>query len=473
MNEQLAPQASSVASLLAGRYELRALVGRGGMGEVYEAVDRQLDRTVAVKVLRPELAADRRFLSRFRREARTSARLSHPDIVAVHDIGEDDGRAFIVMEFVPGRTLGTIVHEDGPIDPAAAARIGAAVADALAHAHARGVVHRDVTPGNVMLTPHGEVKVLDFGIARASRGSARSGSPSAAHGTAAYVAPEQVRGDAADQRADIYSVGAVLYELLSGRPPFAGSSTTDVIDRLGAETPAPVRALRPQVPASMDAIVLRCLAKEPTARFDRADQLATALRVAANDLPASMPGGAYRLEAATLPGGPTTIPIAPRVQTAVLPVIARAPARTRRGRGPGRFAAILVLTVMVLGAAWLVVPALRLPGVVEPHLHGPPPVPVPTALSAQTYCSGWFSTRADLSWTPGGPSDGYQIWRRQSGDSVYSLVARIGDWSTTSFTDDNLGVNLTYDYVIRAVHGPRLGRATPEVAAPTPLLCLS
>ena len=473
MNEQLAPEASLVATLLAGRYELRALLGRGGMGEVYEAVDRQLDRTVAVKVLRPELAADRRFLSRFRREARTSARLSHPDIVAVHDIGEDDGRAFIVMEFVPGRTLGTIVHEDGPLDPAAAARIGAAVADALAHAHARGVVHRDVTPGNVMLTPHGEVKVLDFGIARASRGSARSGSPSAAHGTAAYVAPEQVRGDAADQRADIYSVGAVLYELLTGRPPFAGSSTTDVIHRLGAETPASVRALRPQVTASLDAIVLRCLAKEPTARFDGADQLATALRTVAHDAPAPMPGGAYRHEATTLPGGPTTIPIAPRVHTAVLPIPTHAPARARRRRGPGRLAAVAVLTVMVLGATWVVVPALRLPGVVEPHLHGPPPVPVPTAFTAQTFCSGWFSTRADLSWTPGGPSDGYQIWRRRPGDSVYSLVARIGDWRTTSFTDDSLGVNESYDYVIRAVHGPRLGRATPEVTAPTPLLCLS
>jgi Serine/threonine protein kinase len=438
------------------------------MGEVYEAVDRQLDRTVAVKVLRPELAADRRFLSRFGREARTSARLSHPGIVAVHDIGEDGGRAFIVMEFVAGRTLGKIVHDVIESSNVSYSVIGAAVADALGHAHDRGVVHRDVSPGNVMLTPRGEVKVLDFGIARASRGSARSSSPSA-HGTVAYVAPEQARGEAADQRADIYALGAVLYELLTGRAPITGGSTTELVEQLSAETPAPISALRPEIPAELDAIVVRCLAKEPTARFERADQLAVALRVASRAAAVRRAGNEDG-RAARVAGG-TTVPIAPHIRTAELPSPGRAAAPQRR-RG-GRIAAILALTVMALGASSVVVPALRLPGVIEPRLHGPRPVPIPTAFSTQTFCSGWFSTRVDLTWTPGGPSDGYQIWRRQPGDAVYSLVARIHDWRTTSFTDDNLGVDLTYDFVIRALHGPRVGRSTPEVAAPTPLLCLS
>ncbi len=242
MGPRLSTPAPLLGTVLASRYEIRALLGRGGMGEVYEAVDRQLDRTVALKVLRPELAADRRFLVRFRREARTSARLSHPGIVAVHDVGEDEGRAFIVMEYVPGRTLGQIVRDEGAVAPARAARIGAAAADALAHAHDRGVVHRDVSPGNVMVTPDGEVKVLDFGIARAARGSARSGSPSA-HGTVAYVAPEQARGEASDQRADVYALGAVLYELLTGRPPFEGATTVEVIRHVGERTPAPVSTL--------------------------------------------------------------------------------------------------------------------------------------------------------------------------------------------------------------------------------------
>ena len=178
MTERRVTELTLVGEVLASRYEIRALLGRGGMGEVYEAADLDLDRTVAVKVLRPELAADRRFLARFRREARTAARLGHPGIVAVHDIAESDGRAFIVMELVPGATLGDLVARGGAMDPVVAARLVADAADALAHAHDRGVVHRDVSPGNVMVTDVGSVKILDFGIARAVRGSgaARSGS---------------------------------------------------------------------------------------------------------------------------------------------------------------------------------------------------------------------------------------------------------------------------------------------------------
>ncbi|HEX6130602.1 MAG TPA: serine/threonine-protein kinase, partial [Actinomycetota bacterium] len=206
--------------VLADRYELRALLGRGGMGEVYEAADRRLDRTVAVKVLRPELAADRRFVARFQREARTAARLAHPSIVAVHDAGEHDGRVFIVMQHVAGGTLSDVVGREGPLAPARAARIAADVAEALAHAHARGVVHRDVAPGNVMVEADGRAKVLDFGIARAAQGSAAAGAVLATsttiHGTLAYAAPELFAGGRGDQRVDVYGLGAVLYELLTG-----------------------------------------------------------------------------------------------------------------------------------------------------------------------------------------------------------------------------------------------------------------
>ncbi len=390
-----------MGDLLAGRYEIRALLGRGGMGEVYEAVDRRLERTVAVKVLRPELAADRQFLTRFRREARTAARLSHPGIVVVHDIGKDRERAFIVMEFVPGLTLAQILSEEGPLHPSRAASIGADAAEALAHAHERGVVHRDVTPSNIMITPSDEVKVLDFGIARAARSSSRSGSPSV-HGTLAYVAPEQARGDATDQRVDVYALGAVLHELL-------GDPEDDSSD-LG-------RVLR------------RCLAARPEERFLRADHLAVALHRAE---PQSASLQLQRSASSAPPTAPIVRPI-----TAVLPEpglglgdrrIAQRLPRRRRGRA----SVVAAMTVTALGAAWIAIPALSsMGGTIMPKVRGPRPVPAPSAVTAQTSCSGWLSTRADLAWTPGGPSEGYEIWRRQGGGGSYELVTRIDDWQST------------------------------------------
>ena len=468
MSQRLHPPSSLLGSQLASRYEIRALIGRGGMGEVYEAVDHQLDRTVAVKVLRPELAADRRFLTRFRREARTAARLSHPGIVGVHDIGEDDGRAFIVMEFVPGRTLGAMVHDEGGVDAARAARIGAAVADALAHAHDRGVVHRDIAPGNIMLTPAGTVKVLDFGIARAARGSTRSGSPSA-HGTAAYVAPEQARGEASDQRADVYALGAVLYELLAGRPPFTADTTVELVERAHTHAPAPIRSLRPDVPVALDLVIARCLAKDPAERYVRAEELARALREAA---PAGSPSTRPAVRALR-PHPRATAPIV-RPATAVLPDTSSVrPQRVRRRTGRALF--WVSATLLLVGGAWVAVPALSAmsAGTIRPHVRGPKPVPAPTGLEATTSCNGLFSTRADLAWTPGGPSEGYEIWRKEPGMKTYQLVTRISDWRTTSFTDAGLGVDLTYHYVVRAIAGARVSAASHEALAPTPLFCLA
>jgi serine/threonine protein kinase len=477
MTERRVTERTLVGEVLASRYEIRALLGRGGMGEVYEAADHHLDRTVALKVLRPELAADRRFLARFRREARTAARLGHPGIVAVHDIAENDGRAFIVMELVPGVTLGELVRRSGAMDPALAARLVADAADALAHAHDRGVVHRDVSPGNVMVTPSGDVKVLDFGIARAVRGSGASRSGSDALGTLAYVAPEQADADGGDQRVDVYALGAVLYELLTGRPPFQGDSTREVADLVRHGTPERVRAIRPAVPAALDDVVTRCLAREPSTRYPTADRLARALREAA-------PAASMEPIATNL-GTPTdtaTVPI-PRsgARTAVLPPSGSPDAPTAsegspggRRRRPGRLVAWIAVAAIAFGAVWVAAPSLAgLAGSVTPIVKAPKPLPVPSGVVATSSCDGFLSTGVDIAWTPGGASGGYEIFRRGTSEDAFTPIARIDDWHTTSYRDLDLGVDTGYTYRVRAVKGPRVGRFGPEATVDTPLLCLT
>ncbi len=466
MSEPPVIDTSLPVAVLGDRYELRALIGRGGMGEVYEAVDRQLGRTVAVKVLRPELAADRAFAVRFRREARTAARLSHPGIVAVHDIGEDDGRVFIVMEFVAGRNLGRVIHDEAPADPSRVARIGAEAADALAHAHAHGVVHRDISPGNVMIPVDGRTRILDFGIARASRGSsARSGAD--AHGTVPYVSPERLRGEPADQRTDVYALGAVLYELLTGAAP-----------RRDAGPIASPRSLRPGVPDALDRIVMRCLAFDPAARYLRTADLAAELRVVVGKEPAGV--GA---SPTTPPPAARTAPLAPPSATRELPVgtaegerpvTAPLPEHGRRSGRRRHLATATVLSLVLLAGAWIALPSLSaLSGTITPHLRGPKPLRAPSGLAVSTACNGFLSARAQLSWTPAGPEGaGYEIWRREPGVSRYELVGRVDDWRTTSFIDTGLGVDITYRYVVRAADGLRVSTPSREAAAPTPLFCV-
>src|SRR3954452_8003282 len=205
-----------------GRYELRRHVARGGMAEVYLAHDRLLDRPVALKVLFPELSVDRSFVERFRREAQAAANLSHPNIVSVYDWGEEEGTYFIVMEYVDGRTLSAMLREEGPLLPDRAAGIGADVAAALAFAHRNQVIHRDVKPGNVIITNDGLVKVTDFGIARAANSDENLTQTGAVMGTATYFSPEQAQGNKVDGRSDEYSLGVVLYEMVAGPPPFQG-----------------------------------------------------------------------------------------------------------------------------------------------------------------------------------------------------------------------------------------------------------
>ena len=263
-----------------GRYELHRRLGRGGMAEVYLARDQLLDRPVAVKVLFPALATDQGFVERFRREAQAAANLQHPNIVSVFDWGEANGTYFIVMEYVEGHTLAEMLRDEGRLHPDRAAEITADIAAALGFAHRNRVVHRDVKPGNVLITRDGGVKVADFGIARALSDSTdqnltKTGS---VMGTATYFSPEQARGAAVDPRSDIYSLGCVLYEMTTGHPPFTGDSAVAIAYKHVQENPLPPRRYDPALPETLEAITLKCLAKNPANRYPGAQDLRADLR---------------------------------------------------------------------------------------------------------------------------------------------------------------------------------------------------
>ncbi len=263
-----------------GRYELHRRLGRGGMAEVYLARDQLLDRPVAVKVLFPALATDAGFVERFRREAQAAANLQHPNIVSVFDWGEANGTYFIVMEYVEGHTLADTIRDEGRLHPDRAAEITADIAAALGFAHRNRVVHRDVKPGNVLLTRDGGVKVADFGIARALSDSTdqnltKTGS---VMGTATYFSPEQARGAPVDPRSDLYSLGCVLYEMTTGHPPFSGDSAVAIAYKHVQENPVPPRRIDPALPETLEAITLKCLAKNAANRYPSAQDLRADLR---------------------------------------------------------------------------------------------------------------------------------------------------------------------------------------------------
>ena len=234
--------------VLGGRYRLVGRIASGGMGTVWEARDETLERPMAVKVLNEGLADDPRFAERFRREARSAAGLSHPNIAGVFDYGEDDGRPYIVMELIDGEDLAERLARVGQLDPQQAATIGAEVATALAHAHGAGIVHRDVKPANVMLTREGEVKVTDFGIAAPLEGSTGLTMTGSVMGTSRYISPEQAAGERATPASDVYSLGVVLYETLAGAPPFVRESPVATALAHLHDQPQPVRELRPETP---------------------------------------------------------------------------------------------------------------------------------------------------------------------------------------------------------------------------------
>ena len=265
-------------TLIGGRYELGELLGRGGMAEVRKGQDLRLGRTVAVKRLRTDLASDATFQARFRREAQSSASLNHPAIVSTYDTGEEmatDGsgvaQPYIVMECVEGRTLRDILREGRKILPERALEITAGVLSALDYSHRAGIIHRDIKPGNVMLTPSGDVKVMDFGIARAiSDASSTMTQTAAVVGTAQYLSPEQARGETVDSRSDVYSTGCMLYELLTGRPPFVGDSPVAVAYQHVREPASPPSDLDDQLDPEIDAIVMKSLAKRVEDRYQSA-----------------------------------------------------------------------------------------------------------------------------------------------------------------------------------------------------------
>ena len=263
------------ARVLGGRYELGEPIGTGGMAEVFRGTDVRLGRDVAVKVLRSDLARDPSFQARFRREAQAAASLNAPGIVSVFDTGEDEGGVpFIVMEFVDGRTLRDVLQEEGRLLPTRALEVTAEVCAALEAAHAAGIVHRDIKPGNVMLTRGGEVKVMDFGIARAAADASSAMTQTAAViGTAAYLSPEQARGEHVDARSDLYSTGCLLYELITGAPPFTGDNPVAVAYQHVREDPEPPSAYDPELPASVDAVVLKAMAKNPANRYQSAAEM--------------------------------------------------------------------------------------------------------------------------------------------------------------------------------------------------------
>jgi eukaryotic-like serine/threonine-protein kinase len=263
---------NTTPQVLLDRYEVGRLLGAGGMAEVFEGRDRLLARRVAIKVPLAQHAHDPEFAHRFRREAQAAASLSHPGVVAVYDTGSEDGTHFIVMEYVAGRTLKEVIRAEAPLYPDRAAEICADVCSALAAAHARGLVHRDVKPANIMLMPDGRVKLMDLGIARVAAGETAT-QTAAMLGTAHYLSPEQAQGQTVDYRSDLYSLGCCLYETLTGTVPFRGATPVAIAYRHVREDPAPPRRLNPDVPPSLEAVCLKAMAKRPEDRYQTAAEL--------------------------------------------------------------------------------------------------------------------------------------------------------------------------------------------------------
>ncbi|MFM7063190.1 MAG: Stk1 family PASTA domain-containing Ser/Thr kinase [Actinomycetes bacterium] len=265
--------------VLGNRYEITKAIARGGMARVYLARDRSLDRPVAVKELVPEFAADESFVERFRREAQAAANLTHPNIVGVYDWGTQDSTYFIIMEYVDGPVLSKVLRDEGPLHPRRAAELASEVAAALGFAHSRGVVHRDVKPGNVILTSSGQAKVTDFGIARAmSAPEENLTQAGSVMGTATYFSPEQAQGLAVDQRSDLYSLGVVLFEMVTGRTPFTGDTPLAIAYKHVQDQPPAPSTLVSGLPSGLEAVIMKLLRKRPEDRYANAEDLRADLR---------------------------------------------------------------------------------------------------------------------------------------------------------------------------------------------------
>jgi tRNA A-37 threonylcarbamoyl transferase component Bud32 len=351
---------AEIGTVLGGRYRVMELLGQGGMARIYRGHDNQLDRDVAIKILRPEYGRDPDFGSRFRHEAQAAASLNHPNIVSVYDYGQDAAGPFIVMELVDGEDLASILKRSGALPPRQAARVTAEAARALHAAHQRGIVHRDVKPGNIMIDRDGRVKVADFGIARAANALQGLTMPGTVLGTATYLSPEQAQGTAVDHRTDVYSLGMVLYEMLAGRSPFTGDTPVAIAYQAVRDTPPVPSTHNARVPPALDAVVMKAMAKSPAARQQSADELRAELLAvdrAVGDPDATVavarPGAA---EATAVVAGPSTSVLPPAVAPEPPEPVRRSPAgavppsvyRRRRAAVVAGLALLAVLAAVVL-----------------------------------------------------------------------------------------------------------------------------
>jgi eukaryotic-like serine/threonine-protein kinase len=337
--------------VLSGRYEIGERLGSGGMSSVHQATDLILERTVAVKILAEHLSDDERFVARFRREALAVAKLIHPNIVQVYDTGIDEGRHYIVMEYVQGRSGAQILQKQGPLDAETTAEIGAQACAGLDYAHRRGIIHRDVKPGNLMVTggPVGggemTIKLTDFGIARAVE-QTRITQVGSVVGTAAYLSPEQVRGEEATPATDVYALGVVLYQFLTGRLPYEGSTLAELAVRQQNEKPLPPSTYNAEVPETLGAAVLRALEGDPNRRYARASELAGGLALGLQGEDVTLPMSEMTAPTNVLGGETKTRRLDQTAQTEYRPA---QPSPTRR-------------------------PAARAPQ----QQQAPPPMPIPT-----------------------------------------------------------------------------------------------
>ena len=375
------------ARLLGGRYQVGGLLGYGGMAEVHRGRDLRLGRDVAIKMLRTDLARDDTFQMRFRREAQNAASLNHPAIVAVYDTGEEiaptgETLPFIVMEFVNGRTLKEVLAAEGRLMPRRAMEITADVCAALEFSHRHGIIHWDIRPGNVMLTLNGQVKVMDFGIARAlASGATTMTQTSAVIGTAQYLSPEQARGEAVDARSDVYAAGCVIFELLCGHPPFVGDSPVSVAYQHVREDPPNPSDINPDVTPPIEAIVLKALSKNPLNRYQSAGEMrADLLRAAAGRPVMATP---VLREDETMAMAATAVRQGQGAGTRAMPARVGDPRRRRTSAWVlATLSALGVLAVIALAAA-IIISSRGATEVQVPDLVGQEPVAAETAIVAK------------------------------------------------------------------------------------------
>ena len=374
--------------VLAGRYEIRDLIGRGGMAEVHLGYDKRLSRIIAIKLLRSDIAGDPTFQARFRREAQSAAALNHPTIVAVYDSGEEEittpngstrSVPYIVMEYVEGHTVRELLGDGEAVPIPEAVEITTGVLDALEYSHRAGIVHRDIKPGNIMLTSTGAVKVMDFGIARAMEDSSATVTQThAVVGTAQYLSPEQARGEIVDARSDLYSTGCLLYELLTGQPPFTGDSAVAIAYQHVREIPKPPSSLAADVPESLDRVVLKALAKTRDDRYQDAAHMRTELLAAERGMAVSAPATDTWQSTTAMPSATAPSPAVPAPPPSAAPPQAGPEKAAEDKRPRRRWWVWLFLIILLILAGTLIGMALsgRFPG------GKPSPTPSPTATAA-------------------------------------------------------------------------------------------